>query len=186
MKDRNGRTIRWTKAVDRPLPDGHFTCHRSVIGGVHALKPNEDSMQVRTQSSRLVPFAIVFGACALSFMLGYFIRGQRAIPVNVSLTTQDNSTGIPNNGELISLSANDADSAPLLAIIEESIDPDKWLESGGTSTIVEYPSNITACTIEDIFGSREAFLEMFDDSQTEDDPFGTSADDDPFNSSVEK
>ena len=32
------RTIRWTEAVDRPLPDGHFTCHRSVIGAVTRLK----------------------------------------------------------------------------------------------------------------------------------------------------
>jgi hypothetical protein len=30
-------TIRWTEAVDRPLPDGKFTCHRSVIGGVMPL-----------------------------------------------------------------------------------------------------------------------------------------------------
>jgi hypothetical protein len=28
------RTIRWTEAGDRPLPDGKFTCPRSVIGGV--------------------------------------------------------------------------------------------------------------------------------------------------------
>ena len=30
----NRRTIRWTEKVDRPLPDGEFTCHRSIIGGV--------------------------------------------------------------------------------------------------------------------------------------------------------
>ena len=32
-----GRTIRWTEAGDRPLPDGKFIYPRSVIGGVMPL-----------------------------------------------------------------------------------------------------------------------------------------------------
>ena len=31
---KNRRTIRWTEAGDRPLPDGRFTCPRAVIGDV--------------------------------------------------------------------------------------------------------------------------------------------------------
>lgn len=34
----NQLTIRWTEAVDRPLIDGKFTRHRSVIGGVRHTK----------------------------------------------------------------------------------------------------------------------------------------------------
>jgi hypothetical protein len=37
----NARTIRWTEAGDRPLPDWKFTCPRSVIGGV---RPSEQYM----------------------------------------------------------------------------------------------------------------------------------------------
>ena len=32
-----------------------------------------------------------------------------------------------------------------------------WHSSGGTTEMVEFRSNIAVCTIEDIFGSREAF-----------------------------
>jgi hypothetical protein len=147
-------------------------------------------MQDRTRSWSLIPLTMVFGACALSFVLGYFIRGLKTMPVNVSLTTQDDYTEIPNKEGFVSPLANTSDFESLLATIEETIDPDKWLAAGETSTIMEYPSNMTACTIEDIFGSREAFLEILDGSNAEEfaaeHPFRTSADDDPFNSSVQE
>lgn len=40
-------TIRWTEAVDRPLPDGKFTRHRSVIGAVTPLKMRQQLSRIK-------------------------------------------------------------------------------------------------------------------------------------------
>ena len=45
--------------------------------------------------------------------------------------------------------------------------PEVWQTSGGTSVMVEFRSNNTVCTVEDIFGSREAYLAMFDSNEDE-------------------
>ncbi len=38
--------------------------------------------------------------------------------------------------------------------------PDVWQVSGGTTEMVEFRTNSTSCTVEDIFGSRGAFVAM--------------------------
>ena len=67
-----------------------------------------------------------------------------------------------------------------LTRLVNTMNPDTWLSAGGTSTLLPYPSNMTACTVEDIFGSREAFQSMLsiDDNPCDDDPY--DATDDPF------
>lgn len=62
-----------------------------------------------------------------------------------------------------------------LARLLNTIHGDTWRSFGGTSTstMVPYPSNTTVCTVEDIFGSREAFQNML------------SVDGDPFSSTVD-
>ena len=68
----------------------------------------------------------------------------------------------------------------LTKLIKSTIDPDMWISTGGSSNILPYPSNTTTCTVEDIFGSREAFQSMLstDDNPPNgiENPFG----DDPF------
>jgi len=58
---KTGRTIRWTEAGDLPLPDGKFTCPRSVIG--------VDYEVLGLASDRRHCFSICFGPtffCSLS------------------------------------------------------------------------------------------------------------------------
>ncbi len=78
----------------------------------------------------------------------------------------------------------------VLATINEAIDTDNWLKPGGTNTIEGLPPNIVACTAEDIFGSRQAYLKMFDvptrEAAAESNPLEGMAGDDPFDSAVDQ
>ncbi len=78
----------------------------------------------------------------------------------------------------------------VLATINDAIDTDNWLKPGGTNTIEGLPPNIVACTAEDIFGSRQAYLKMFDvptrEAAAESNPLEGMAGDDPFDSAVDQ
>lgn len=91
-------------------------------------------------------------------------------------------------GYLVGLRSQPVPEATLLDELQAVIDPDTWLEDGGMSSIDPYPSNLTACTPEDILGSREAYERMFDlpteHNSSLEDSFKTNADDDPFGTTV--
>ena len=142
------------------------------------------------RSHHSIPYGRIFAICLLSFTLGYFVRGLRDSPVAQSQTFQSAQAAIANSGES-SVHTNDhSEYDTLLSTIDAAVDPDKWLESGGTSTIEPLPSNIVSCTAEDIFGSREAYRKMLEGSTGEaaaaNGPFGSTAHDDPFDSAVDQ
>lgn len=144
-------------------------------------------MRMNKQSRNLLPLAATLAACVVSFTLGYVVRALRDTPINESATSQLGPAAISSNEESRSHSTDSSEYDSLLATIERAIDPDNWLAVGGTNTIEPLPSNIVACTPEDIFGSREAYLKIFDDSNgevaTENDPSVVTERDDPFKTS---
>ena len=120
----------------------------------------------------------------VAFTLGYFVKGLRDSPALRAQSSQVASAEISNIVASSDPSNKLSDDDSLLETVNEAIDPDNWLQPGGTNTIEPLPSNIVACTAEDIFGSREEYLRMFDVSSGEaaagNDPFEVTADDDPF------
>lgn len=164
----------------------------SVLGDGHRsrIQTRDDSMRTIAHSRNLIPCFAISAICVLSFTFGYFVRGLRNSTTPESKTSQVTPAAASNSEESRSRSKDISEYDSLLATIKKGIDPDNWLESGGTSTIEPLPSNIVGCTAEDIFGSREAYLKMFDVSTeqiaAENDPFVFAEEGDPFSFTVDQ
>jgi hypothetical protein len=77
-------TIRWTEAVDRPLPDGKFTCPRSVIGDV--IQPsNEKTVRDVAILTMSLIYVFIAGCNRTDSKLSFSAHTKTPIPASAKL-----------------------------------------------------------------------------------------------------